>query len=290
MLVERPRVIHVGRAQGDVVLALEGRAIDGQAAVAALVGRETLEEQAVGRDRDHRVARNEQSPELGIVLHQVTGIRLTRLPVCGPRSLVSPFQLGRVRLGQLGEGLVDRDPSLLRGDPAQLVLATFLLGLVGFICAFVARPVPEVADDDVVQRADGLAEVERVAEDAFEADAVAPAGWEPARRPLRPGSRSPRCGRDRRGSLAWGGLTSRRPSSAGGIRRFRVATIRGAGGPVSTSRRRPRSFTEAPASTPGARDTVDSARAPGVLLGPKRTTALGKHSPGQVRPRRIAAA
>ena len=69
---------------------------------------------------------------------------------------------------------MDRDPRLLGDGPAQLVLAALLLGLVGFIGGLVARPVAEVADDDVVQRADGLAEVERVAEDAFEADAVAP--------------------------------------------------------------------------------------------------------------------
>ena len=69
---------------------------------------------------------------------------------------------------------MDRGAGLLGDDAAQLGLAALLLGLVGFVSRSVARLVAEVADDDVVQGADGLAEVQRVAEDAVEADAVAP--------------------------------------------------------------------------------------------------------------------
>src|SRR5262249_9515344 len=139
----------------------------------------------------------------------------------------------------------DRGPGLLGDELAQLGLAPSLLGLEGVISRAVARLVAEVADHDVVQGTDRLAEVQRIAEHALEADAGAPqvrrqCDGQPSRAP-----------RDRT-AAAIGQVHLHEAASAGGFpggpaaSGDRLSPIRGADGPRSTSRRRPRAFTEAP--------------------------------------------
>ena len=145
-----------------------------------------------------------------------------------------------------------------------------------------------------MQGTDRLAEAQRVAEHALEADAVAPQVRRQGDRPVRPGSRSPRSARDRPGSHS-----SSLPRPAGFVARLPASDdpsspIRGAAGysrlrGVDQGRSpRPREFLRRRGH---GNPSIQPARpASQEFAGPTRTTALGKQSPGQVRPRRIAAA
>ena len=131
--------------------------------------------------------------------------------------------------GELGQRLVDGD---VPRRPAEGVFALFQLFQVVLEGGAVLGLVAEVADDDVVQGGDGLAEVERVGQRADVADAVA------AQVRLQRQGHAARPTHDAAATaVGHGEVHGRQPSR-------RVGDENGGIRPVSTSRRGPGTFTE----------------------------------------------
>ncbi len=151
----------------------ERPAIDGEAAVAALVDAEALEEETVGGDGHDRVAGDEQPPELGVVAGQVVGVFPTGPPVLGAgggsRPRAQQWPPGSTPAASLRMAVRVREAAVRRSSASRCVA----LGQVAFVGGLVLGVVAVVADDDVVEGLDGFAEPERLEKRGVERDPVA---------------------------------------------------------------------------------------------------------------------
>ena len=160
LLVQVLRVIDVGRPQRQRLRRAEALPpAHAQAAVGGFVLGEALEEDDVVGHRDDRVAGHQLPPEGRVVLGQVTGVSDAGGPVLLAGPVEVSLQAGRERRAAPGFDF----PQRIAVSPLpQRRLLPRLPRLPLPVGGLVLLHVAEVADDYIVQRADGLAEPQRV--------------------------------------------------------------------------------------------------------------------------------
>src|SRR6185503_18791614 len=165
---EGQRVVDVGGARRVRRLPAEALAVDEEAAVARLVLGEAFEEDHVGGHRDHRIAGHEMAEQLGIVAAQLVRPLPASPPVHAVHLPELLFEAGRD--GLPGEALDLRLLRLAEDELPQLGLLAELVLLPLLVGRLVLLLEAQVSDDDVVERADRLAEAQGMHDLAVEVD------------------------------------------------------------------------------------------------------------------------